>query len=333
MKYFITGATGFIGARVAAQLREAGHEVVALVRTPSKAQELAQQGVTLAEGDVTDKESMRAPMSGVDGVFHIAGWYKVGMRDKRMAEAINVDGTRNVLELMRELKVPRGVYTSTLAIFGDTGGKLMDEDYVFHGQHVSEYAKTKWRAHHEVAAPMINEGLPLIIVQPGVVVGPDDLSTVGQTVRLYLRGLLPLTPQKAAFCWASVDDTARGCILAMDKGRPGETYIIAGPAYTLIEALALAQKMTGIRAPILHPAPGLMRAMAALQDVVGTVTPLPEAFAGETLRNSAGITNLGTSAKAERELGWKPRPFEEVWRETLAYELRKMGKSPQEQTA
>ena len=101
MKYFITGATGFIGGRLARQLREAGHEVVAVVRNPAKAQDLAQLGVTLHQGDVTDKESMRKPMSGVDGVFHVAGWYKVGVRDKSQAYAINVEGTRNVLELMK----------------------------------------------------------------------------------------------------------------------------------------------------------------------------------------------------------------------------------------
>src|SRR5688572_19597821 len=113
MHYFVTGATGFVGGRVARQLVAAGHTVNAVVRTPAKAQDLAALGVRVSAGDVTDKESMRAPMTGVDGVFHIAGWYKLGVRDKSDAEAINVQGTRNVLELMRELRIPKGVYTST----------------------------------------------------------------------------------------------------------------------------------------------------------------------------------------------------------------------------
>lgn len=329
MKYFLTGATGFIGSRVAAQLRHVGHEVVALVRKPANAQDLSRIGVVLAEGDIVDKESMRAPMSGVDGVFHVAGWYKVGSRHRAQAEAVNVDGTRNVLEMMRDLKVPKGVYTSTIAVFGDTHGELKDENYVFHGTHVSKYAETKWRAHHEVAVPMVKAGLPLVIVQPGVVIGPDDPSVPGQFTRLYLRNQLPLVGTKNGYCWAHVDDTARGIILAMEKGKVGETYTLGGPPYTMIEYLDLAQKITGIRPPIIHAPPFLMRALGVIQDISGLIIPWPETFAGETLRSGAGVTNMGSSAKAERELGWKPQPFDQSLRATLEYELKKMGRSLQ----
>jgi nucleoside-diphosphate-sugar epimerase len=147
MRYFVTGATGFIGGRVARRLVEAGHQVVALVRTPAKANELRDGGVELVAGDITDRESMRHPMTGVDGVFHIAAWYKVGARDKHAAQRINVEGTRNVLELMRDLKIPKGVYTSTLAVFGDTHGQIVDENYRYDGPHLSEYDRTKWAAH------------------------------------------------------------------------------------------------------------------------------------------------------------------------------------------
>src|SRR5690242_13065569 len=101
MMYFVTGATGFLGGEIVRQLRAAGHDVIALVRTPSKAGALRELGVTLAEGDIIEKESMRAPMTGVDGVYHAAAWYKVGARDSSMAENINIGGTRNVLELMK----------------------------------------------------------------------------------------------------------------------------------------------------------------------------------------------------------------------------------------
>src|SRR2546421_3898029 len=146
MKYFVTGATGFVGSNVVRQLVAMGHEVVVSVRNPVKAQELADLGISIHQGDVTDKESMRAPMQGVDGVFHIAGWYKIGVRDKSDAERVNVQGTRNVLELMKELGVPKGVYTSTLAIFSDTHGELVDETHMYTGSHFSEYYRTKWAA-------------------------------------------------------------------------------------------------------------------------------------------------------------------------------------------
>ena len=122
MTYFLTGATGFVGGALARQLRDAGHDVRAVVRNPASAAALAAVGVSIHAGDITEKDSMRAPMTGVDGVFHVAGWYKLGIRDRAAAVAINIDGTRNVLELMRELNIPKGVYTSTLAVNSDTGG-------------------------------------------------------------------------------------------------------------------------------------------------------------------------------------------------------------------
>lgn len=325
MKYFITGATGFIGGRVARQLIDAGHEVVAVVRSKSNAQELARLGVALAEGDITDKESMRQPMTGVDGVYHIAAWYKIGARDKSVAQRINVEGTRNVLELMKELSVPKGVYTSTLAINSDTGGKVVDESYRFDGEHLSEYDKTKWRAHREVALPMIKAGLPLVIVQPGVNYGPGDSSAIGGALRQYLQGKLPMVPDKTAYCWAHVDDTARGHIQAMEKGRTGESYIIAGPVHTLVDALQIAERITGIKAPRMKAAPAMLRAMSVAVSVVETLVPVPEQYSSETLRVSAGATYLGSSAKAARELGFTARPLEEGLRETLEYEMKVLG--------
>lgn len=326
MRYFITGATGFIGREVVRQLIEAGHEVITIARTPAKAQDMMEAGVEVRPGDITQKESMREPMTGVDGVFHIAAWYKVGARDKRPAEKINVDGTRHVLELMRELKIPKGVYTSTLAIFSDTHGRLVDETYRFHGKHLSEYDRTKWKAHYEVALPMMEASLPLVIVLPGLVYGPGDTSSVRETFLMYLQRRLPMIPQKTAFCWAHITDAARGHILAMERGKPGESYIIAGPPHTLIEAFRLAEKITGIPAPKRHPSPRMMRAFAGLMDGLGRVIRLPETYTGESLRVTAGATYLGNNAKAKRDLGYNPRPLEEGLRETLEYELHLLHK-------
>ena len=177
MKYFVTGATGFVGGRVVRQLIDAGNQVVVVVRNPPKAADLANPGVEIHKGDVTDKESMRAPMQGVDGIFHIAGWYKIGVKDKSEGAKINIQGTRYVLELMQEFGIAKGVYTSTLAVFSDTHGRMVDETYRYDGPHLSEYDRTKWVAHYEVAEPMIKAGLPLVIVQPGVIYGPGDTSS------------------------------------------------------------------------------------------------------------------------------------------------------------
>jgi len=315
MEYFVTGATGFIGGRLVRRLREAGHGVVAVVRNPAKAGDLARLGVKVHKGDITDKESMRGPMAGVDGVFHLAAWYKVGERDKSPAMPINVDGTRNVLDLMQELGVPKGVYTSTLAVFGDTKGQAVDESYRHDGPWLSEYDRTKWIAHYEVAEPMMRKGLPLVIVQPGVTYGPGDPSAMGSTLREFLQRRMRGVPKRSAYCWGHVEDTAAGHVLAMERGRAGESYIIAGEPRTLTETIDVAERITGIPAPRFRPSPGFLRFLAAVTR-------------SEILRVGAGATYLGSHAKATRELGLHHRPLEEGLRETLLAEMRTLGIPP-----
>jgi nucleoside-diphosphate-sugar epimerase len=321
MKYFLTGATGFIGERLAQQLRAAGYDVIALVRSPQKAKSLQAIGVQLAPGDITDRDSLRDPMTGVDGVFHVAGWYKIGQRKSDAGVKINIEGTRNVLETMRDLNIPRGVYTSTLAVNSNTHGILVNETYRYDGPHVSEYDRTKWVAHYEVAEPMVKAGLPLVTVMPGLVYGPGDTSDMHDVIVQYLKGRLPLIPQVTAFCWGHVDDIARGHILAMERGSVGESYMICGDPHTLVDAFKLAQKITGIPAPRLQVPPALMKFSAALAGIAENVFTLPAACTSEGLRVSAGVTYLGDNSKARRELGFKPRPLAEGWRETLLYEL------------
>lgn len=328
MKYFVTGATGFIGGRLAQKLRADGHEVIALVRSPAKAAALKELGIALAEGDITHRASLRDPMTGVDGVFHVAAWYKIGAPDKHLAYDINVNGTRNVLETMRDLGIPKGVYTSTLAIFSDTHGQMADENYRFTGRHLSEYDRTKALAHYEVALPMMQAGLPLVIVQPGAVYGPGDQSDLRGALVQYLKRQLPIIPGGLTLCWAHVDDIVQGHIWAMEKGRIGETYIIAGYPHTFAEVLKLAEQITGIRAPRLTAPPALLKLAAGIMGVLENILPLHGAYTAEGLRASAGVTYLGDNRKARRELGYAPRPLADGLPETLAYEMKLLGIMP-----
>jgi nucleoside-diphosphate-sugar epimerase len=297
---------------------------VAVARNLARAGALADLGVELHQGDVTDDESMRAPMAGADGVFHIAGWYKIGTRDASEGERINIAGTRNVLQLIRELGIPRGVYTSSVAVFSDTRGQMPDERYRYDGPHLSAYDRTKWIAHYEVADPMIAAGLPLTIVMPGLVYGPGDTSSVRDALIQYLQRRLPMVPQGTAFCWAHVDDIARGHLLAMQRGRPGESYIIAGPRHSFAEAMRLAEQITGIPAPRLQAAPGLLRALAGAMALVEKFARLPQQYSAEYLRVNAGVTYLGSNAKAQHELGYNPRPLREGLEETLRHEMKEL---------
>lgn len=323
MKYFVTGATGFLGGELVKQLRAAGHEVNASVRSPEKAKELEALGVRSFKGDVTDKESMREAMTGVDGVFHVAGWYKIGTKDKSDGVRVNINGTRNVLELMQELKIPKGVYTSTLAVNSDTKGKLVDETYRFTGKHISEYDRTKAVA-HDISSEFIAKGLPLVIVQPGLIYGPGDTSSLRESLINFLAGKLPMLPQETAMCWAHVEDVARGHILAMEKGKIGESYFICGEPYKLYDAFKLASNATGKRAPMAG-APGMIKFISALAQPFDAI--LPDSYTSEGLRVIAGVTYIGDNSKAKRELGYEPRPVSNGWVETVKHEMRSLGMS------
>ena len=319
----MTGATGFIGHALSRQLVDAGHQVVTIARRPERGQTLVELGVEVVKGDILEKDSMREAMSGVDGVFHIAAWYKIGAKpsDAATAEMINVGGTRNVLELMKDLKIRKGVYTSSLAVFSDTRGKLVDERYKFRGPWLTTYDKTKWKAHFEVAVPMIEQRLPLVIVQPGLVYGPADTSLVHKTWRAYLLGRLPVLPKKTAYCWSHVEDAANAHILAMERGIPGETYITGGPVHSTINAMQIAEKVSGVKAPRIHLDPVWFKAMAGIMKLVGYVARLPDLYSYEGLRTIAGATYIGRSDKAAEALGFAPRSLESGLVDTLEYEM------------
>ncbi len=326
-RYFVTGATGFLGGELVKQLVGRGHRVAALARSPEPSPLLKALGVELYGGDITDRESLRAPMQGVDGVFHAAAWYKVGARQKGdIAERTNVDGTRNVLEVARELGVPRVVYTSTVGVFGDTRGRMVDETYYAQGPFLTEYDRTKWRAHYEVAVPLMRAGLPLVIVMPGAIYGPGDTSAIHATLVQLLRGRLLVTPKGVTFCWGYVEDTARGLRQAMESGTIGESYLLTGPPHTFQEAFAIAAGIAGRRPPLLHPPPALMRGAAV---VAGALErwDLRLPYAAEAVRLMAGTTWIASSAKAQQALGFTARPIDEGLRHTIEHELRQLGMS------
>lgn len=324
MRYFVTGATGFIGGHLVRQLLADGHEVVALVRAPERARRLAGLGVELAPGDILEPTTLAAPMQGVDGVFHLAAWYRLGTRHREQAHALNVDGTRNVLEAAGEAGVPRVLYTSTLAVHGHTGGSLVDESHRVGGPWLSEYDRTKWLAHYEVAVPMAERGLPLVIAQPGLVYGPGDHSNVGLVLRDYLRRRLPVTPDQGG-SWSFVDDIARGLIQTMEAGSVGRSYHLAGESRMWKEVLAMAEEITGIPAPRFTLPASVARVSSVLMRPVAALVPVPPTYHPETLRVAAGTTYFGDDTRARQEIGWDPRPLREGLEITLHAERAALG--------
>ncbi len=320
MKVFITGATGFIGGHVARKLLQRGDQVTALVRSSQDAAVLQAAGARVVYGDVTKRESLREGLQGSDLVFHIAGWYKIGSRDQAQAEAINLIGTRNVLGLAFEMGIPRIVYTSTVAVYGDTHGVLVTENTPITAAEDFKtiYDRTKWMAHQE-AERLIAQGAPIIIVMPGVVFGPGDTGYVAELMRNWQRGLLPIVPgPEFTITLAHVDDIADGHLLAADKGRPGESYILAGPSLNLREILNLWAHLTGKPAPLLFIPARFVKPLAPILIALANLLPLPDLLNRDSLA-MLDTTYAADSAKARAELGWQPRPLTEGLQETFEW--------------
>jgi nucleoside-diphosphate-sugar epimerase len=212
------------------------------------------------------------------------GWYKHGRREHRTLRHVNIDGTRNVLQAAARSGVPRVVYTSTLAVNSDTGGRVVAESYRFAGRHLSEYDRTKAVA-HKIALDHTARGLPLVIVQPGVIYGPDDVgSTLGQLTRRIVQGKRVLGPSGGGATFAHVADVARGHVLAMERGRVGESYILAGPTQTYADMLALVARLSGARRRRWSRTPGPPGRAAHRTARAGAADPAVHDRRGRTLR-------------------------------------------------
>ena len=330
MKAFVTGGSGFIGQHVIRKLVDRGYEVYALVRSQGSADIVSALGATVVAGDVTDVESMREGMAGSDVVFHIAAWYKIGTKDWAEAEVVNVSGTRKVLRLAHQLGVPKIIYTSTVGVFGDTEGQLVDESFYQGGPFPSEYERTKWLAHYKVALPLIEKGAPIIIVMPGATYGPGDDSPFAEVMRLFYRGMPIIPGTSTTFTFAHVEDIAEGHILAAERGRIGESYILAGPAIPLGELFDFWAYLLGRRAPVLRLSAEGLRPFAPLMHTIGNLLPLPSAFSGEATE-MAGNTYMARSDKARRELGWETRPLQTGMLETFQWIAQTEAEQPTSQ--
>jgi dihydroflavonol-4-reductase len=324
VRVFVTGGTGFIGGEVVRQLRQRGDEAVCLVRDPTKAAKLRELGCELALGDLGDERAIRRGMEGCDAVIHAAAVYEVGIPPSEripMREA-NVDGTERVLGAALEQRIPKVVYVSTVGVFGNTHGRIVEESYEHPAEEfTSSYEETKWEA-HQVAKRLSGEGLPCVIVQPGGVYGPGDTSSIGQLLDQFLSGKMPLLPfPELGICLAHVEDVAAGILAALDGGRSGEAYVLSGPATTVREAIGVVAELSGRKAPK-HSVPvPLMKAMIPIGPLVGKAMGQPPNLR-ELISSADGVTFWASYEKAKRELGYEPRGLAQGLRDMLETEGR-----------
>ena len=325
MKIFVTGGTGFIGGEVVRRLRERGDEVVCLVRSPEKASELRELGCELAGGDLGDAEVLRTGMEGCEGLIHAAAMYEVGIPAKQhpaMYEA-NVRGSERVLQAALEAKVGKVVYVSTVGIFGNTHGEVVDESYEHPGKEfTSYYEETKLEGHRIAKRMMAEEGLPGVIVQPGGVYGPGDTSQIADLLSEFFAGRLFLLPfPDLGICLSHVEDIATGILLALDRGKVGETYVISGPVTTMREAIETVADLSGRKAPKRAMPTSLLKAMTPIGPLIGKLMGQPPNLR-ELISSADGVTFWASYEKASRELGYAPRGMDEGMRQTLEADER-----------
>ena len=317
----MTGGTGFIGGRLVAKLRERGDDVVALVRNPDKAGDLERAGAELIQGDLGDVEAIRRGVEGADACFHGAAIYKVGI-PKSQREGMyetNVRGTERVLDAAIQAGVPKIVYVSTVNVFGNTNGEVVDESYRRASDFVSYYDETKYEA-HQVALDRIAKGAPIVIVQPGGVYGPNDHSEVGNMIDQFRTGRLPLVPfPDLGLNLVHVDDVADGCILAHDKGQVGEAYVLGGEITTMKGMLEKVAPIVDRKPPKRTLPTGLIKAIAPAGPVVGKLMGLPPNVK-ELISASEDVTYWAKDDKARERLGYAPRDLDTGLRQTLSAE-------------
>ena len=327
MKVFVTGGTGFIGGHVVRKLRERGDDVVALVRDPAKAEDLAATGATLAKGDLSNQEALREAMHGCDAVIHGAAIYEVGIPKERhaaMYEA-NVTGTENVLRAAQAEKIPEIVYVSTVGAFGNTRGQVVDETYEHpHDGYTSYYEETKVMA-HDIARRMIDEeGLPAIIIQPGGVYGPDDHSALGSQINQFIAGKMPMIAfPDLGMNMVHVEDVADGLLLGLDKGDQGEQYVLGGQITTMRELIETTARVTDKKPPKRAVPTGMLKVMTPFGPVIGKLMDQGPNLR-ELISSADGVTFWAKHDKAMEQLGYSPRNLEQGLRDTLEAE----GKLP-----
>jgi nucleoside-diphosphate-sugar epimerase len=253
-------------------------------------------------------------MRDVDAVIHAAGSYRVGIgREERGAMwDANIGTTTRVLDAAEVAKVPRIVYVSTVGIFGNTRGKVVDESY---RRNIREgflgwYDETKFGA-HEVALQRSRAGAPIVFVMPSQVYGPGDHSAIGEQLAMAYGGTLPyrsLTGVGLGF--VHVDDLAVGIVAALDRGAVGRSYVLSGPRHRLGEALAIAAGLGRKPLPRVALPDALLRVMASVGKVIG------QPNLREVVSSSAGVTYWASNERAGNELDWHPRALEDGLRDT-----------------
>jgi len=326
MKALVTGATGFVGAAIAKALIASGWQVRVLARAGSDRGNLQQLAAQVVEGDLNDLGSLELALEGCSALFHAAADYRLGARDPKPLYLTNVEGTRNILSAARKVGVQRTVYTSSVATIGiPTDGTPGEErSPVALSDMIGHYKRSKYLA-EEVARDAARTGMSVVIVNPSTPVGPGDIkpTPTGQLVLDAALGRMPAYVDTGLNI-VHVDDVAAGHLLAFERGKTGERYILGGEDMTLRTILEQIARLVGRKPPRIR---------------LPYIAVLPVAYAAEAMTKVTGRSGRVTleglrmsrkrmffsSGKAASELGYRWRPPVEAFEDALRW-FRERGR-------
>ena len=302
MTALVTGATGFVGSAVARALLDSGRIVRVLARPGSDRRNLEGLDVEVAEGDLTKLDSIQRAVQGATEVYHVAADYRLWVPEPAAMDRINVEGTEALLRAAAEVGVERFIYTSSVAALGvPSKGEIGDEDVV------GAYKRSKYRAQKLVERFAADSSFPVIIVNPSTPVGPRDIkpTPTGRIIVEAASGRIPAFVD-TGLNLVHVEDVAEGHLLAAEKGRPGESYILGGENWSLADMLREIATMTGRRPPRVSLPHGAILPVAYLAESWSRLTG-KEPFVTRDAVKMSRARMFYRSDKAQRELGYRAR--------------------------
>ena len=329
MKVLVTGATGFIGSRVVRKLLEKGADIRVLVRKKSNLENISGLHVDLAYGDLTEPESLYDALEGCEALFHVAAEYKLWIPEPKSIYRTNVEGTVNLMKAALQKGIKRIVYTSSVATLGiNPDGTPADENTPVTLQDmIGHYKRSKYIAEEKVKEMIKKAKLPATIVNPSTPIGPGDIkpTPTGRLIVEAASGRMPAYVDTGLNI-VHVDDVADGHVLAFERGRIGERYILGGENLTLKELLERIARITGKPAPKIRLSPNVILPLAYVVEFFSKITK-KEPFVtvdGVLMSKKKMFFSI---EKAKKELGYNPRPVDEAIKDSIDW-FRQKGYIP-----
>lgn len=323
MNIFVTGATGYIGNNLAHRLAGEGHQVNALCRSANKSGLLNHKNIRIFDGDITDYNSVLKAMQGCEQVYHLAAFARVWAKDNSTFYRMNVEGTKNVLDAARAAGVKKVVFTSTAGVLGPSGSKPVTEDDARIGEVMNAYEETKTQAETLCREYCDQYKMHIVTVNPPRVYGPgieSESNAVTRLIKLFLKGKWRIMPGdgKRTGSYVHVDDVVNGHILAMEKGRSRQRYILSGVNASYIEFFDIIMKLTGKRIKLYNFPVWLMMFSSYCLMGYTKLTGKAPLLTPKWVKKYLYDWSLSCE-KAQSELGYTYRPLEEGLRETIEW--------------